>query len=316
MKTICILGSNFYGYEKEIINELKKENKVIFINYRLNIYEFILSKILGKKIKTILINKKLEKIPLIKLDILLVIGGQELYKENIDYLNKKYLTAKKILYLWDNIERVKNFKEIRNMFDKIFSFDMYDCKKYLLKYRPTFYSKRLEILEKDNLNENINLFFIGIYRKNRLNFLKDLYKENNYIYLYYPRLFFYLLKFLRKDEFKNISSKYINFKNISKEKYNELFMKAKYIIDIPEENQSGLTQRVLDALYLKKKIITTQKNIKEEKFYNKNNILVIEKVEDLYTNKDFFKAEYDMTFYKNINYYSIENWKKTILDEE
>ena len=35
MKTICILGYKFYGYEKEIVEELKKKYKIIFVDYSL-----------------------------------------------------------------------------------------------------------------------------------------------------------------------------------------------------------------------------------------------------------------------------------------
>ena len=46
------------------------------------------------------------------------------------------------------------------------------------------------------------------------------------------------------------------------------------IIDVPKPNQSGLTLRVLEAIFYNKKLITTNKNVVEEEFYNPQNILV------------------------------------------
>ena len=315
MKKIYILGSYFYGYEKEIINEIQKKYEVIFINYRLNIIEFFMCKILFKKFQSFLINRKIRKNFKDKnIDVLLFIGGEELHKETLLYLQENYKIKKYILYLWDNIERVKTFKEIYMYFDKIYSFDNKDCKKYNLCYRPTFYSNRLEKLKNKIFKENINIFFIGIYRKNRLKIVEKMYANENFIYLYYPKLFFYLLKILRKDEFIGIDKKYINFQPIKKEKYNEIFKNSKYILDIPEKNQTGLTQRILDALFLGKKIITTQKSISEENFYNPNNILIIESYEDIKKSDYFFKTEYEKIPNEIINYYSIENWVKDILE--
>lgn len=314
MKKLCILGSHFYGYEKEMVNEFKKKYKVKFINYRLNTFEFLFSKIFGIKIKNFIINRKLKQnLEDKEIDVLLIIGGQELDSNNFIYLKKNYNIKKYILYLWDNIERVKNFENISSFCDNIYSFDKKDCKKYNLKYRPTFYSKRLEKLKNSDFKESIDIFFVGIYRKNRLDIVKELYGEKNYIYLYYPKIFFYLLKFLKREEFKKINSKYINFQPIKKEDYNELFKKSKYILDIPENNQSGLTQRILDSLFLNKKIITTQKSLLEEKFYNENNILLIESYEDIYKNKIFFEKEYEIISNEIVHYYSIEKWAEDIL---
>ena len=45
MKKIIIIGYPFYGYEKEIQEELRKKYEVYFIDISLNIYELNISKI-------------------------------------------------------------------------------------------------------------------------------------------------------------------------------------------------------------------------------------------------------------------------------
>lgn len=318
-RNVCILGNKFYGYESEIINEINKNYNIKFIDYSLNTFQIIITKILGKKFRELLINIKIKKQMKNeegKYDVLLIIGGQRLYKKNLEYLTKNFIFKKKILYLWDNIERINNFNEIKDIFNEIFSFDIEDCKKYSLRYRPTFYSKRIEKLKAENrkVEKNINLFFVGIYRKERYEFLKKIKNEKNYIYLYFPGIFFCLFKMIRKKEFREVSFKDIRFKVIKKEEYNSLFIRAKYILDIPEKNQTGLTQRILEALILEKKIITTQKNIINEKFYNNKNILIVSSEEELKENKKFFKEKYSPINEKIIKFYSIEQWVKDILE--
>lgn len=309
MKKIYILGNNFYGYEKEIINELSKNNIVKFIDYTLNIVEFFLYKIFGDRIKIFFINRKL-KVLRGNADLLLFIGGKNLTIENLMFLERRVKVDKKFLYLWDNIDRVKNVLKLRNKFDKIFSFDRRDCQEYNFIYRPTFYSSRLKY---ESRKLKYNFFFVGVYRENRYKFLKKIVKKNNFIYLYHHPLFYFIFKIIKRKEYKKLSLKNIRFTPITREKYNTLFLESKYIIDIPESNQTGLTQRILDCLFMQKKIITTQHSIKDEEFFKYNNILIIEDNESLNLEDDFFKSTYNEVPIEIIKQYSIQSWANDII---
>ena len=60
------------------------------------------------------------------------------------------------------------------------------------------------------------------------------------------------------------------------EKYLEMVMKSKAILDLVTENNEGLTLRPLEAMIANKKLITNFKGIKNLDLYNANNVFIID----------------------------------------
>ena len=217
---ILYVGYKFYGYENEIIEKLKKENEVIFLDYTPSFFKMVLLKVIRIIFGNILwerylsheVEKSLRKEIIKKsvkedIDILFVIAWSFLKRENLVYLENFYKFKKKKLYLWDDIGKIKNFFEYKDYFDEVYSFDRRDCKNFNLKYRPTFYSERLKFLKKENEIKYI-FSFIGEYSLRRSNLLKKIVQDykKSFIYLYYSP-YIYLLKYL----FKKTNEKSINF---------------------------------------------------------------------------------------------------------
>lgn len=73
-----------------------------------------------------------------------------------------------------------------------------------------------------------------------------------------------------------LKSSLYSMKNISYKKILTEEMKSRCIIDIVKEGQEGLTLRVLEALFLNKKLLTNNQKVKELDFYHPNNILSFE----------------------------------------
>lgn len=322
-KNILILGYNFFGYENEILKELSKKYNVKYVNLENNFlertYSYILKKTIGNEKRNLFIiklwNKKINKI--IKnefnIDILFVLGIFNLKKENFIFLDKTYNIKNKKLYLWDTIQRIENFYEYRKYFNEIYSFDKKDCDTFQLIYRPTFFSKRLERLE--NIKNIYKFSFVGAHSLKRENFLKkilDQNSKNNFVYLYLD-FFMYIKKYIFDIKYKLNNFKFFK---ISKEKYNLIMSQSEIIIDLLQFNQTGVTQRSLDALYLKKKIITDNKYIKNYDFYNPNNILIINENTTRKEIEEFQNKEYIEIDKNIISYYSIERWVQDIFESE
>lgn len=323
-KKVIFMGSYLYGYEKEIINELNKNYNTLYIDMIPNLLTFIFNKLLQifyKKelLYERLLNKKiLKQIYKIKekeADFLIVIGWGLLQKKTLEKISTQININRKILYLWDDVSKLKNLKEYADYFDNIYSFDKEDCKKYNYKYLPTFYSKGLE--NKKIIKIKYLMSFIGQYNENRNKILKDLQKivekKNKQIYIsQYMNWLFFILKKIKKEK---IFLKDIVFFKISRKKYNNILSKSYIILDLISNNQSGVTQRALDAIILEKKIITNNENIKNYSFYNENNIFIIpkdirsleEKIEK-FINKEYIKIPFEV-----IKEYSIESWVKKLL---
>ena len=283
--------------------------KVIRIIFGNILWERYLSHEVEKSLRKEIIKKSVKE----DIDILFVIAWSFLKRENLVYLENFYKFKKKKLYLWDDIGKIKNFFEYKDYFDEVYSFDRRDCKNFNLKYRPTFYSERLKFLKKENEIKYI-FSFIGEYSLRRSNLLKKIVQDykKSFIYLYYSP-YIYLLKYLFNKEYK---MKDIKFSKISRENYNNILQESEIVIDLINSEQTGVTQRSLDAIFLEKKIITNNENIKLSPIYLKNNVLVINedqtKEEIISKVNTFLSTEYIKYPEEIINYYSLDQWVKEI----
>ena len=91
----------------------------------------------------------------------------------------------------------------------------------------------------------------------------------------------------------------------------EITSQTRIIIDMELSNQSGLTMRTIETHGMRKKLITTNPNIKEYDFYNENNILVVDRNNPV-VNSDFVSNEYEILPDELYNKYSLSNWIKVI----
>lgn len=172
-----------------------------------------------------------------------------------------------ILWIWNTKEK----KEIKFVnwiypFCRIFTFDQQQAKKYNWEYNTQFFLWPNYTAS----SNNGTAFFVG-KNKNRLDLLneiaKHLIKANiqcdfNILVLNNAN------KDLIKDEWK-IS------KMISYEEILDKSSKCSVIVDVVKEGQSGLTLRVLEALFFGKKLITNNKNICNCDFYSSDNVFIV-----------------------------------------
>lgn len=323
MKKILLIMPEFYNYEKEIIEELHKKYAVDFIKmYLTNIFIIIFIKTFKKIFKNFevkfyyfyfkfLLKSKYNK----KYDYILVINGENIGEKLTKYLKSNYLTnnGKMVLHIWTPISRHPILEKTYKLYDRVSSFEKEDCKKYGLIFRTNFYSSMLEEIKQNDKKSVYDFIFVGQFRLERYLFIKKFMNlnSNGFYYLYHNFFTFIIFKIIKK-EYKNVSFKDLKFTQLSRKNMYELMQKSKCILDDTDVNQNGLTQRIFDALYLEKKIITTNKKIKEYEFYNKNNVSVINP-QDIIIDKDFFTKEFLKEI--NLNNYSLKNWCKDVIGE-
>lgn len=92
----------------------------------------------------------------------------------------------------------------------------------------------------------------------------------------------------------------------------DIYSQSFSVLDIELNIQSGLTMRTFETLGAGLKLITTNKNIQNEPFYNQHNIAIIDR---LYYNVDlnFFSD----SFLNNDKFvqYSFKNWCDNLFKE-
>lgn len=320
-KKILFIGIGFYDYDKAIKEEMEKAGAIVeyYMEFEKISFKY---KILNRICKKIVENKKKkyqnEIIKNIKeeYDFIFVIRGENLLKDFFINLKQKIKNAKYILYEWDSLAMLKNYQNIKEYFDIIYSFDRIDCiANKEMRFLPLFY--REKTMEENIIEKDIDISFIGGYHEDsdRLRILNKIEKKcekiglKSYIYIVMSRLR-YIKKILSKQE---LNKKIIGFKKMEYKQYINIMNRSKVIVDIEHQKQNGLTMRTIEMVANNKKIITTNKDIINYDFYNSKNIYIIER-ENININKDFINEESQKIDNNIIENYNLKNWIKKIFN--
>lgn len=325
MQKVLFISTTFNTYYKDII-ETFKDNGFLVDWYSDRPSNSITSRalirlnprLLKNKIKKYE-NKIIKEIESEKYDLVFVILGQSLTDCFWKQLREKQKNAKFIYYLWDSSSNFKCICNNYRYFDKTYSFDKNDCIQYGFEFLPLFYTKQFDVVNR-NINPKFDYSYIGTVKPGRYKkvnqILLKLDGQNmrgfKYFYLHSKRVLTYY-KFKFKNEFWSVKTQDLNYKLLSKEECFELENDSNIIIDVQQPGQLGLTIRTFEAMGMKKKLITTNIDVKNYDFYNENNIYIIENGEIDFSNI-FFHSEY-----KDVDdvrkKYCISNWIKNIIGE-
>ena len=90
-------------------------------------------------------------------------------------------------------------------------------------------------------------------------------------------------------------------------------MRARCLLEILQEGQSGVTLRTMEALFLHKKLITNNPHIVDYDFYTPNNILVFDRSTTAQEISDFLDRPMTAVSQTIIDQHEIRNWIKTFM---
>jgi hypothetical protein len=319
-KRILFIEPNFFGYEKAIYKELIRQGADVHIisttkdNILWRISRYI------KPIRSFFENRQFIKsfssIQINYFDYVFIIRGGLIRVENLELLLNKFPKAFTILYLWDSIKENPSVFNLVPLFNKIFSFDQKDCENYGFDFLPLFYTSDFWRTEENPKQiYKFDIAFVGRDHSDRFSIIQKLNIQaknlnlNIFTYLFTTQLGFFKRKFFSKGNYPNLTKKDFRFEKINLSNIAKIYEQSMAILDIELNIQSGLTMRTFELIASRKKMITTNKNIKEFKLYNKNNILIIDR-KNPYLDLSFFDLPF--VYDSRINEYSLENWIKNI----
>lgn len=191
-----------------------------------------------------------------------------------------------ILYFWNKINNLNKDFLKDNLIDDFYTFDKEDAEKYKIKYNSQFYTNKIKLEENE---KTIDVLFLG-RAKTRKSQILNYEKQMNDVGL--------KTKILIIENEKDF---------IEYEEYLKMLSRAKAILDIVDGNQRGLTLRCLEALFLEKKLITNNPELKNYEFYNSNNIFILEE-DNLKNIKQFIDKSIAKIEKEKIEYYDFKNW--------
>ncbi len=210
-----------------------------------------------------------------------------LYQSNIaKYIKKKNKNCRIIFYYWNTVTVFNRFVLNDKNIDEIWTFDKRDAIKYHLKWNPQFYTLNIKLDPEEIIYDVI---FLG-RDKNRMAMIENTKALFNKM---------------------NLKTKLLVIKNekdfLDYDDYLKLLNKSVGILDIVSPSQTGLTLRIMESLFLEKKLITNNKDIKNYPFYNKKNIFLLGEDQDE-TLLDFIKKPYEKVPKEIVEEYDYKNW--------
>ena len=305
---------NNMGYEVDFFDDRPSTNAWVKAMIRINkdIIKPYIKKYFDNIMKTI--SSK-------KYDFVLLISGQSLsFSENmIAKIKECQPQARFVLYQWDSQMNFPYIKRMQKYFDKCYSFDKTDVKETpQLRFLPLFYGRAYEeIGTKKRTDYKYDFCFIGTAHPKKYKFinmmseqLKPVYPKQ-FIYFFFPSKIVYFYRKFKNKEFKKAKINEFHFTPLSSKEVHNIYEESRCVLDSAQASQVGLTMRVLEALGAKKKLITTNEDIKNYDFYRPENIYIYK--DDVDLENIFFKESYkeiDRNIYEK---YSLRNWLKELI---
>ncbi|GLR76441.1 lipopolysaccharide biosynthesis protein [Aliivibrio sifiae] len=326
-KKVLFIGPSFFGYEDDIKNELIVQGaEVDYFDERpftSSIGKILIRlgiKLLIKKAINEYYNNIIEQAKIVKYDYFFVISPETISNEIVEKIKATNPNMKSIIYMWDAIGNKNNANKLINStsFDCCYSFDRNEVGLFPnLQFLPLFFSENFDV---NYINEQLrkySIIFIGTVHSDRYTLVNKIINQVDgnllpfYSFFYCPSKLLFLFRKIQSKEFSNISLRDVSFSSLDKTSIRKLICESDIILDIEHPSQTGLTMRTIEALGLRKKLITTNEDIKYYDFYSSNNVCVIDRNKPVIS-KSFLNSMYIPPSEDIINKYSLREWIRTI----
>lgn len=300
-KRIFLMCENFFGYDVALRDTLLIMGaKDVYLHNVVWLQASVRGKFNRRRITSIIkhprartqwTEKLKEEIGNRHFDVFLCMPITPFKKSFMTWLRQRNPNIKTILFIWDSVDGIMSYyKDYFPLFDRIYTFDRDDSKKYGFIYQPDFYISD----STTPYNEcSYDMNFIGNLSNNEavfnrpkiLSYVQHFSEQNNlrsFLYLKYSTEVRRLNKYLHiKSRYQKVIAPYVNevFMHTETLSLDEVERKqedAKVIIDLSHANRQGLTINAITALAKGKKLITTNRRIKDEPFFNPANIYILD----------------------------------------
>ena len=316
---VLIISPRFYNYHNEIKHELELRYDSVVLKSEVPFFSVGIYSKFVKRLCFIdsflwyIYYKRLLRIIRKKLiDTIFVIRGYYLPCCLLDKLKTNFPAIKILYYQWDSVQNNPNSLYISSRADRSYTFDWEDSVRYndSFTYLPLYYHWSEESLAtKPILSDILIVSSWSLYRSKILREISTKIKDYNFtlnIYMYLPPLS--VLKQILLGRYGLVKD--VHLFPINKSRYLQMLRGCKAVLDIPSPTQSGASIRVIEALSMKKKIITTNKTLSHVLFgADSPNIL---EYDDFEQYKVFLDKPYEKTNDMSKVVLSLGEWLKII----
>lgn len=322
-RRIILIAPKYFDYELEIKKRLEEWGANVYLIYenmdKVSIYYKILYSKFPNHMSEAMDRYFKKKIvsAFSDVDYVLVIRGQFLSKTVIDYMKSKFgRKCHYILYQWDSVKNNENAKIIASKFDRVYTFDPEDAKRYKWTYRPLFYIATKIDKEEKKVNDLLYICSLHSDRARVLSELKEFCAEKGLTYralLFEKQYIFLKRKYIDgKPEYRSVDNRDMTFKSVKLSQAYKLYGRSKAVVDYTHPGQKGYTMRTIECLGNRCKLITNNEQIRKADFYDERNIYIYDnnkfEVSEKFVREDYCDIEPQI-----YQYYSLDYWIETLL---
>lgn len=190
-----------------------------------------------------------------------------------------------VLFLFDSMEvgfmksyvdKIQNLIRL-SIINVTYSFDKSDCKKYGFRY----WEQCCTPLPQKTKEISTDLYFAG-RDKGRMDLILSITKravlKHVIIMERIPKL---TCEREKSNSLYNLLKENLKRETLPYESMLKEVQQSNVLLDIVQPGQSGVSWRLIEALYYNKKLITNNQSVKDNKYYNSNWILIINTAEDI-----------------------------------
>ncbi len=320
-RRVLLIAPRFFGYEQEIAKELIRTGYLVdtlpdrpFNSPLMKAVMRFRPEIGGYRACERFFSNQLEKLGRSDYEIILIVQGEGVTGNTIVGLRKAYPKARLVFHTWDSIENKPFSTRNLRFYDTCSTFDQVDAKKYGMFFRPLFYSDGFD--QPPEIEFEYDLSFIGTVHSDRYRIVHTLLKKlppetQTFVYLYLQAPWMYDLRRMFTTTIDGAKPEDFGYEPLTKELVQTTFFRSRAILDIEHINQRGATMRTMEALGSKRKLVTTNANLRDYDFYNPINIQIIDrKVPCL--NHEFLQTPYQPLPEEIRQKYSIRTWIREV----
>ncbi|MEO9003593.1 MAG: hypothetical protein ABI288_02600 [Ginsengibacter sp.] len=222
-----------------------------------------------------------------------VIVFADLHPEVLKYIKKVNKNVRIIYWYWDPVFRLGPPKKWIYKIAEMWSFDPDNCLKYGFKFNRTFYFRNIHLRKTAT---EYDVVFVG-NDKGRIEYLQTL--QNVFSKLRINGYYHIIPEKQNRDKIQYQEIPYVDYLN--------LIAKSKALIDVKPLGQSGLTIRVMESIFFKKKLITNDNSIINQDFYCSDNIFIqgMDREDQLI---EFINSPYIELEAKIVERYDVKSW--------
>lgn len=337
---ILFLAHNYLGLAQPIIDEMERQGHYVFYvedkalptdcYHKNNLKILNKIKMLYNRLFKIYEKYWKEKFKIDKrfsnhFDLLFCIQGLSFHPILLNYLKIKNPHIKTSLYIWDT-NRFYDFFRNASFFEKVFTFDLDDSHENKdVGFLPFYWTENSRVCCD---NAQYDLSMVGTDHDGRYEIVKNVYcnvrnQLTTCFKIVIPKYPFDMTKRLRFTfltlfryrkialKLKNWQSKMMlpiyTFDYLEPEYVNDIIQCSKCILDTDRETQTGTTPRVIWALAMGKKIISTNKHLLEMSFVDKQQIRIIDRNNPV-IDIDFVKSDISFAPSEYVQSLRLDKW--------